>query len=79
MYYVYLLRNKKTQELYYGYTGDLERRVAEHQANGNWQVVYYEAYHAEEDARGRERSLKRYGQAKTHLKKRLRQSLTRGN
>ena len=79
MYYVYLLRNTESQELYYGYTNDLERRLGEHQADGSWQLVYYEAYRAEQDARTRERSLKHYGQARTHLKKRLQRTLARAN
>jgi predicted GIY-YIG superfamily endonuclease len=76
MDYVYLLQDTKSQELYYGYTNDLKRRVAQHQsANRNWHLVYYEAYRSEHDAWMRERALKCYGQARTHLKKRLRQSL----
>ena len=79
MYYVYVLRNTKTQELYYGYTNHLARRLTEHRAHGPWQLVYYEAYCAEEDARTRERSLKRYGQTRTHLKRRLQRSLGGAN
>ncbi|MFH1577606.1 MAG: GIY-YIG nuclease family protein [Candidatus Omnitrophota bacterium] len=30
MYYVYALKNAKTQKLYYGYTNDLERRLKQH-------------------------------------------------
>jgi len=78
-HYVYVLRNTKNQELYYGYTNNLERRLAEHQAHEHWQLVYYEAYRAEQDARARERSLKHYGQARTHLKKRFQQSLKGAN
>jgi predicted GIY-YIG superfamily endonuclease len=79
MYYVYVLRNAESRELYYGYTNNLERRIAEHEAKRLWQLVYYEAYRAEQDARRREQHLKRYGQARSHLKKRLQQSLDGAN
>lgn len=36
-----------------------------------WTLVYYEAYLAQEDAVEREKHLKQYGQARTHLKKRI--------
>ena len=75
MYYVYLLRNQVSRELYYGYTKNLERRFAEHNKDGDWKLVYYEAYLAEDDARKRERHLKDYGQSRTHLKNRIPQSL----
>ena len=75
MFYVYVLRNKINQELYYGYTADLERRFNEHNKIDNWKLVYYEAYLAEDDARKRERHLKHYGQSRAHLKSRLEKSL----
>ena len=75
MYYVYSLRNKKTKELYYGYTNNLERRINEHDKNQNWELIYYEAYKSEIDARTREKRLKNYAQALTALKIRLKESL----
>ncbi len=75
MYYVYILKNTNTQELYYGYTHNLERRIEEHNKNGTWKLVYYEAYSAEKDARIREKMLKHYGQSREHLKKRIQNSL----
>jgi len=76
MYKVYILKNKVTNELYYGYTNDLERRLLEHnKVQECWEVVYYEAYKAEKDARVRERRLKHYAQALTALKGRLKNSL----
>jgi len=73
MYYVYVLKNKINQELYFGYTNNLERRIKEHsQAN---KLVYYEAYLSEKDARNREMKLKDYGQSRAHLKGRLKESL----
>lgn len=75
MYYVYVLRNKKTEEIYYGYTDNIERRFKKHNINQEWKVVYYEAYLSEKDARNRERKLKDYGQSRAHLKNRLNDSL----
>jgi len=72
MHYVYVVRNKETSELYYGYTNNLERRISEHK---NTELVYYEAYKSESDARSRERRLKYYAQALTALKSRLKESL----
>ena len=76
MYYVYLLKNCTNKKLYYGYTSDLERRVVEHNKRQDWELVYYEAYKSEGDARNREKRLKYYAQALTALKVRLKQSLS---
>ena len=62
MHFIYVLKNIKG-ECYYGYTKELDRRIAEHNKEGNWGVVYYEAYSSEKDARTRERKLKHYGQS----------------
>ena len=75
MYYVYILRNIETNELYYGYTNNLERRIEQHNQNLRYELVYYEAYKSEIDARSRERRLKNYAQALTVLKTRLNESL----
>ncbi len=80
MHYVYILRNTKDGDIYYGYTSDLKRRVQEHNAgNKNWKLIYYKAYLAEKDAITRELNLKHYGQARTHLKNRLIESIKMGN
>ncbi|HOW87652.1 MAG TPA: GIY-YIG nuclease family protein [Candidatus Omnitrophota bacterium] len=76
MHYVYVLKNKSTQDLYYGYSSNLKRRMAEHQAKGSWELKYYEAYRSETDARDRERKLKHYAQALTALKQRIKRSLS---
>jgi len=39
MYYVYVLKNVKTGKLYYGYSNNLKRRLAEHNKNGTWEVI----------------------------------------
>ena len=75
MYYVYLIQNRANKNLYYGYTADLRHRLEEHNKNGSWELIYYEAYRTENDARKRERKLKDYGQSRTHLKQRLSKSL----
>ncbi len=74
MYYVYLLKTSTIQGTYIGYTNDLERRLREHR-NRNPQIIYYEAYRDELDARDRERKLKQRGQAIRRLKERLKYSL----
>ena len=71
MYYVYILRNKKNKELYIGYTSNLKRRLHEHNKENDFNLVYYEAYLLEKNARNRERKLKYYGSAWRGLKKRL--------
>ena len=80
MYYVYVLENE-IGELYFGSTGDLKRRLREHQSGksfatkgDNWTLIYYEAYRSETDARVREQSIKRYGGTKKHLKQRVARS-----
>ena len=76
MYYLYILKNINTKELYYGYTSNLKRRISEHIIiNRRQELIYYEAYKAEADARNREKRLKNYAQALTALKIRLTQSL----
>jgi len=84
MYYVYLIKSTKTDEIYIGSTNDLRRRMKEHnqgksystKAKIPWQIVYYEAYKSEKDARLREKGLKHYGRALSLLKKRINDSLS---
>lgn len=76
MYYVYILQNKKTKKLYYGYSDNVERRLSEYNKKENiWVLIYHEAYKSEIDARKREKRLKHYAQALTALKGRLVNSL----
>ena len=70
MYYVYLIRNKKTKNIYVGYTANLKRRIYEHK-DKNPELMYYEAYKNEKDARTREMKLKQYGKTIRRLKERL--------
>jgi len=75
VYYVYVLRNRHKEKWYYGYTNNLRRRLTEHEKNDFSELVYYEAYRAEADARQREWQLKHYAQALTALKSRLTASI----
>lgn len=66
MFYVYCLQSKINQELYFGYTNDLKRRLKEHNQKLNfstkryapWEVIYYEACINEKDVKRREKYLK---------------------
>ena len=84
MFYVYVLKSSKDEELYIGSTNDLKRRLREHQ-NGKsfstklrrpFELVYYEAYKNEHNARIREHSLKFRGNARRFLKERIKESMS---
>ena len=79
MFWIYILKNKLNNEFYYGYTNNLERRIAEHNNRAEWKLVGCEGYASELDARERERKLKHYGQARAHLKNRLKRSIESQN
>jgi len=83
MYYVYLLKSKKLDWKYVGYTSDLRKRFKEHQ-NGlslstnpykPFESVFYEAYKAKQDAKRREHYFKT-DKGKRALKLMLQESLT---
>jgi putative endonuclease len=84
MNYVYLLKSKKYNKFYIGYTNDLKRRIAEHNSNksfytknkGLWEIRYYEAFYSKEDAFNREKQLKKHARGMQELKKRLLNSLS---
>ena len=80
MFYVYVLQSKQdSNQIYFGQTKDLRRRLDRHNAGENastkpylpWEVIYYEAYASRNQAMAREKQLKHYGQARTALKKRI--------
>ena len=83
MFYVYVLKSQKCDELYIGSTNDLKRRLVEHNKGKSsstapkrpYTLLYYEAYVAESDARRRESMLKLRGQARKQLIGRLSQTL----
>lgn len=85
MHYVYLISNE-TGGLYYGCTGDLKKRIEEHNkgragyTKGSiWKLIYYEAYISKEDAFNREKKLKHHGQGLNKLKIRLKNTLSSHN
>lgn len=79
MYYVYVLKSEKDDQLYIGYTNDLKRRLKEHNTGENrstasripFELLYYEAYKSSRDAEKRERALKLRGNTRKHLLNRL--------
>lgn len=79
MFYVYVLKSKKDHQLYVGSTSDLRKRFKEHNDGKVFstkprrplEIVYYEAYKSEHDARKREASLKLRSRAFAQLKKRI--------
>ncbi len=74
MYFIYLIRNKKTKQLYVGYTCNLKRRLEEHK-DKNPELIYCEIYKNKRDAILRERKLKQRGQGVRWLKQRIKYSL----
>jgi putative endonuclease len=83
MYYVYILKSIKDDNLYIGYTNDLRRRLIKHNTSSSrttkpclpLKLIYYEAYLSEKDALNRESKLKRFAGSYTHLKHRIKHSL----
>jgi putative endonuclease len=76
MHYLYILRDKENSKLYIGYSHDVAQRLKQHRVNNKClELIYYEAYQFEKDARCREQMLKKYGSAWRALRKRLAASL----
>ena len=83
MYYVYVLKSKKSSHLYIGYTDDLKRRFIEHTRGGSlatkrdrpFALVYYEVYYSKKDAHNREKRLKSFKKGYRLLKERTSYSL----
>ncbi len=83
MYYVYVLKSLRNGTVYYGYTSDLKRRLAQHNRGESTftskhvplKLIYYEAFTSKIDAQKREAGLKDHGANKCHLKKRIVHSL----
>ncbi|EKD67698.1 MAG: hypothetical protein ACD_48C00257G0002 [uncultured bacterium] len=79
-FYTYVLESKIKKKLYIGYTGDLVKRVKEHNLGLNqstkpykpWKLIYYEASLDQEDAKRREKYLKT-SQGGRLLKRRLKE------
>ena len=83
MFYVYLLLDKKTNKTYIGFSRNLKQRIANHKSgiackttkNGDWHLVYYEAFSAKKDAQEREQKLKHHGMSERKLLERLGRTL----
>ena len=80
MYYVYILHSKKDKKLYTGYSPDLKSRAKKHndglvkatKYRRPLELIYYEGYKEELDAKRREKYLKG-GKGKGELKIQLRE------
>ncbi|MFA6094722.1 MAG: GIY-YIG nuclease family protein [Candidatus Paceibacterota bacterium] len=83
MYYVYILRSKKDEKFYTGYTKDLKSRFEKHckglvkstKDRCPFVLIYYEASLNQQDATHREKYLKSY-HGKQFIKNRLKSYLT---
>jgi putative endonuclease len=83
MWYTYVLKSKKSQRWYTGFTNDLRKRLMEHSSGksrytkgrGPFNLIYYEACLNKEDARSRELYLKT-GMGKRFIKNRLKRFLS---
>lgn len=83
MWYVYVLKSQKDGKLYTGFTGDLRKRLRQHEDGKNsstkyrgpFILMYYEAGINEEDARAREKYLKS-GMGKRYINNRLKRFLS---
>lgn len=83
MNYVYVLKSSVDNNMYIGSTTDLKRRFQEHNSGkvqstkhrAPFELIYYESYKSEKDAREREHNLKLRSRAFQQLKKRIENSL----
>jgi len=82
MYYVYVLKSQVDGKMYVGYTANLRNRLKEHQggkvistkSRRPFELIFYEGYKSDEDAKRRERYLKT-SNGKSSLRMMLRDSL----
>lgn len=82
-FYVYVCISLKDKKLYIGSTNNLERRQKEHsdslvtstKQRLPLELIYYEVYLIEKDARLREKYLKGGGRARANLKLQLEETL----
>lgn len=83
MHYVYVLKSDVDSNTYIGYSSDLKARLKSHNKGENkstkhrapFDVIYYEAYRNETDARRREQEIKNSNYQKEQLTKRISNSL----
>jgi putative endonuclease len=82
MFYIYILKSEIDHKNYIGSTCDLKKRFKEHnlgkvlstKKRKPFELIYYEAYKSEKDARIREHNLKLRSNAYRQLKRRLKTS-----
>jgi len=70
MWFVYALYNKTAEKIYIGQTGNLEKRIAEHnkkrgnhftaKLDGEWKLIYKESVQNRTEALRREKQLKSF-------------------
>lgn len=78
-YYVYLVANKDTGQIYIGCTSNLRKRLLEHKTGKvlttkkmlPLELLYFEGYISRKVAYKRERTLKYYGNSLAKLKSRI--------
>ncbi len=83
MWYTYIIKSKKDDKWYTGYTQNLRKRFSDHnnglstwtKGRGPFTIIYYEACINKEDARSRELFLKS-GMGKRFLKNRMKRFLS---
>lgn len=83
MYYVYVLKSLKDNEIYTGYSSNLKSRIERHNKGlvistknrRPLKLVYYQAFLSKKDAIREEIYLKSGGKAKNNLKTRIKSSL----
>ena len=84
MYYVYVIENLLSHDLYIGLTTNIKGRISEHNSGkgarttrrkGRWKLLYLEGYLNQKDALGREKFLKG-GSGLKYLKKQLKHYFT---
>lgn len=83
MFYVYVLKSRADSDFYIGSTNDLKKRLILHNSGKifstrlrrPFEIIYYEAYKSEKDARRREHNLKLRSRAFAQLKKRIIESV----
>jgi predicted GIY-YIG superfamily endonuclease len=80
LHYVYLIQHSIDKSFYVGSTGDITRRISEHnrgdnastkRSTGEWVLIYSEAYRTKEDAVLREHRLKKNHNSRKELMKRV--------
>ncbi len=79
---VYVIQSKQDKSFYIGYTSNLKKRISEHNMGLNistrkqkpWELIFFEAYLSEKDARRREKYLKT-NQGSRALKRMLKEFL----